>query len=188
MKKIFVAALLIAAGVVVHAESTPAKKELVAKVLHLQQPAIELVARAMAEQPAQILMQRAGPILQQRIPPDKRQAVAQDIQADVKKYVDETVPIVRDRAVALAPSTIGVLLDERFTEDELKQLIAIIESPVNRKFQQLGGEMQKSLTEKLVAETKPLIEPKVRALDRAVGTRLGLPAPAASAPAAAASK
>jgi hypothetical protein len=129
----------------VFAESTAAKKELVAKVLQLQQPAIELVARAMAEQPAQVLMQRAGPILQQRIPPDKRQAVAQDIQADVKKYVEDTVPLVRERAVALAPSTIGVLLDERFTEEELTQLIAIIESPVNRKFQQLGSEMQKSL-------------------------------------------
>ena len=188
MKKVIVAVLLIAAGFA-HAESTPAKKELVAKVLQLQQPAIELVARAMAEQPAQILMQRAGPILQQRIPPDKRQAVAQEIQADVKKYVDETVPMVRERAVALAPSTIGVLLDERFTEDELKQLIAIIESPVNRKFQQLGGEMQKSLTEKLVAETKSLIEPKIRSLDRSVGNRLGIKEPAAArAPAAAASK
>lgn len=188
MKKVFLAALLIAVGVVAHAESTPAKKELVAKVLQLQQPAIEQVARAMAEQPAQLLMQRAGPVLQQRIPPDKRQAVAQEIQADVKKYVDETVPLVRDRAVALAPSTIGVLLDERFTEDELKQLIAIIESPVNRKFQQLGGEMQKSLAEKLVAETKGVIEPKVRALDTAMGKRLGLPSPTARAPAGAASK
>ena len=140
MKKLIVVAMLAAAGMA-YAESTPAKKELVAKVLLLQQPAIELVARAMAEQPAQLLMQRAGPLLQQRIPPDKRQAVAREIQADLKKYVDEAVPLVRDRAVALAPSTIGVLLDERFTEDELKQLIAIIESPVNRKFQALGGEM-----------------------------------------------
>jgi hypothetical protein len=126
-------------------------------------------------------MQRAGPLLQQRIPPDQRQAVAKDIQADVKKYVDETVPIVRERAGALAPSTIGVLLDERFTEDELKQLIAIIESPVNRKFQSFGGEMQKGLTEKLVAETKPIIEPKIRALDRAVAGRLGIQPPAAAA-------
>lgn len=186
MKKAIVAALLIAASVV-HAQSTATKKELVAKVLQLQQPAIEMVARAMAEQPAQLLVQRAGPILQQRIPPDKRQAVAQEIQGDVKRYVEETVPMVRERAVALAPSTIGVLLDERFTEDELKQLIAIIESPVNRKFQQLGGDMQKSLTTKLVAETKSVIEPKVRALDRAVGQRLGLPPPSARAPASAAS-
>lgn len=180
MKKLIVVAMFAAAGAA-FAQSTPAKKELVAKVLELQQPAIELVARAMAEQPAQVLMQRAGPLLQQRIPPDKRQAVAKDIQADVKKYVDETVPIVRERAVALAPSTIGVLLDERFTEDELKQLIAIIESPINRKFQSLGGEMQKGLTEKLVAETKPIIEPKIRALDRAVAGRLGIQPPAAAA-------
>ena len=180
MKKRIVVAMLAAAGAA-YAESTPAKKELVAKVLLLQQPAIELVARAMAEQPAQVLMQRAGPLLQQRIPPDKREAVARDIQADLKKYVDEAVPVVRDRAVALAPSTIGVLLDERFTEDELKQLIAIIESPVNRKFQALGGEMQKDLTEKLVAETKPIIEAKVRALDRAVAGRLGIQPPAAGA-------
>ncbi len=187
MNKLIVAALLLAMGYA-HAESTAAKKELVAKMLQLQQPAVELVARAMAEQPAQLLLQRAGPVLQQRIPPDKRQAVAQEIQADVKKYVDEAVPLVRDRAIALAPSTIGVLLDERFTEEELKQLIAIIESPVNRKFQQLGPEMQKSLTEKLVADSKSLIEPKIRALDSALGKRLGLPPPAAKAPAGAASK
>jgi len=73
------------------------------------------------------------------------------------------------------------LLDERFTEEELKQLIAIIESPVNRKFQSLGSEMQKDLTEKLVAETKPIIEAKVRALDRAVAGRLGIQPPAAGA-------
>lgn len=187
MKKVFVAALLIAAGIVVHAESTPAKKELVAKVLHLQQPAIESLAQLTVQQPVQALMQQAGQVLQQRIPPDKRQGVAQDIQADVKKFIDETVPIVRERAVALAPSTIGVVLDERFTEDELKQLIPILESPVNRKFQQLNGEMIKSLMVKLAPEIKPQFEPKFRALDRSVGTRLGLPAPAtapASGPAA----
>lgn len=174
MKKIVVAVLLLASGAV-FAESTAAKKELVAKVLQLQQPAIELVARAMAEQPAQILMQRAAPILQQRIPPDKRQAVAQDIQGDIKKYVEDTVPLVRERAVALAPSTIGVLLDERFTEEELTQLIAIIESPVNRKFMQMGGEFQKALGEKLVVQTKPVVEPKVKALEQAIVKHLGLP-------------
>ena len=186
MNKVIVAVLLLASGVV-FAESTAAKKELVAKVLLLQQPAIELVAKAMAEQPAQMLMQRAGPILQQRIPPDKRQAVAQEIQGDIKKYIDETVPLVRERAVALSPSTIGVVLDERFTEEELTQLIAIIESPVNRKFQQLGGDMQKSLAAKLVAETKPVIEQQLRELDKAVSGRLGIKA-SAKAPAGAASK
>jgi len=187
MKNAIVAALLIVAGVV-HAQSTEAKKELVAKVLQLQQPAIEQLAAGIALQPAQVLMQQAGIALQQRIPPDKRQAVAQEMQADVKRYADETVPMMRERAVALGPSTIGVLLDERFTEDELKQLIAIIESPVNRKFQQLSGEMHRNLTTKLGAEVQQVLQTKFRALDRAVGQRLGLPAPAAQPPAGAASR
>ena len=192
MKKLLVVALL-ALATSVSAQSSAAKKELVAKVLQLQQPAIENVARLLVEQPAAILMQRAGNLMQTRTPPDKREAIGRDIQADVKKYVDEVVPLARERAVRLAPTSIGVLLDERFTEDELRQLIGILESPVNRKFQQMGGEMQKSLQDKLVAEIKGLIEPKIKSLELAVAGRLGIPAtaPAASgavrAPARAAS-
>ena len=102
------------------------------------------------------------------------------LQAEVKKYTDEAVPLVRDRAVKLAPSTIGAVLDEKFTEEELKQLVALIESPVYAKFQMLGNDMQRALTQKLIAETRPLIEPKVKALEQAIARRLGLTgAPAA---------
>ncbi len=162
---------------------TTAKKELVAKVLLLQQPAIEQAAQALAERPALQMLQQAGMALQSQLPADKREAVAKEIQAEAKKYADEAVPLVRERAVKLAPSTVGALLEEKFSEDELKQLIAIIESPVNRKFLQLGIEMQNVLIDKLVAETQAVIEPKVRALEQAIGKRLAQAAPAA-APAA----
>ena len=169
---------------------TTAKKELVAKVLLLQQPAIEQAAQALAERPALQMLQQAGMALQQQVPADKREAVAKEIQAEAKKYADEAVPLVRERAIKLAPSTIGALLEEKFSEDELKQLIAIIESPVNRKFLQLGIEMQNVLIDKLVAETQAVIEPKVRALEQAIGKRLAQAAPAAApaAPAAVAPK
>lgn len=168
--------------------STPAKKELVAKILLLQQPSIEGIATLLAQQPAAQMMQGANVALQTRIAPDKREAVAKEIQADVKKYVDEAVPLLRERAVKLAPSTLGPLLEENFSEDELKQLIAIMESPVNRKYGQMNGELQKALGDKLVAETRSLIEPKVKELDASIGKRLGFgPVPAggaASSPAA----
>ena len=169
---------------------TTAKKELVAKVLLLQQPAIEQAAQALAERPALQMLQQAGMALQSQLPADKREAVAKEIQAEAKKYADEAVPLVRERAVKLAPSTVGALLEEKFSEDELKQLIAIIESPVNRKFLQLGVEMQNVLIDKLVAETQAVIEPKVRALEQAIGKRLAQAAPAAApaAPAAVAPK
>ncbi|MDO9074924.1 MAG: hypothetical protein Q7U73_16835 [Rubrivivax sp.] len=155
------------------APASPAKKELVARVLKLQQPGIEAMARQLAEQPARQLLQGAGQGLQ-RLPAERREAVARDIEADIRKYIEEATPIVRDRAVALAPSTIGPLLEERFTEDELRQVIATLESPVNRKFQAMGGDMQKAIGEKLIADTRGEVEVKIRALDQTVARRLGL--------------
>lgn len=175
VKKIMAVALL-ALATSAGAQSTGTKSELVAKVLQLQQPAIEMAARALAERPAALMMQQAGLALQSRVAADKREAIGKEIQADVKKYLDEAVPLVRDRAVKLAPSTIGALLEKSFSEDELKQLVAIFESPVNRKFLQMGGEMQKALGDKLIAETQGAIEPKVKALEQAIAKRLGLPA------------
>lgn len=167
--------------------SSPAKKELVARILKVQQPGVEMLARSLVEQPAIDMLERAGAALPARVAADKREAVAKDIQADVRKYVDETTPVVRDRALKLAPSTVGALLEEKFTEDELKQVAAMMESPVFNKFQSMGGEMQKVLIEKLVADTRPQVEPKVRALEETIAKRLGVTAPAegARAPASA---
>ena len=39
----------------------------------------------------------------------------------------------------------------------------------------MGGEFQKALGEKLVAQTQPIVEPKVKALEQAVIKHLGLP-------------
>lgn len=182
MKHITLLALLLAAGVA-HAQSTPAKKELVARVLVLQQSAIEQTAQTLVERPAAQMQQQVGMALQTRIAPEKREAIAKLVQADLKKYVDEVGPLVRQQAVKLAPSTIGALLEEKFTEEELKQLISIIESPVNRKYSQMGGDFQKALGEKLIAQTQSIVEPKVKALEQAVVKHLGLPAaPPNSAP------
>ena len=84
------------------------------------------------------------------------------------------------RAVKLAPTTVGPFLEEKFTEEELKQVAAFLESPAVNKFQQLSGDMQKVLLEKVVADTRSVIEPKVVALEQSVSKRLGIVAPTAA--------
>ena len=186
---LMIAALLAAAALLsspaqAQAPALATKAELVARVLQLQQPGIEAMAKQLAETPAMQLMQQAGQALQ-RLPAERREALARDIEADLRKYADEAVPVVRTRAVKLAPTTIGPLLDERFNEDELRQVIAMLESPVIRKFQGMAGEMQKAISEKLVTETKGEIEPKVRVMQATVAKRLGIaPAPVNGASAA----
>ena len=74
----------------------------------------------------------------------------------------------------------------KFTEDELKQLIGILESPVNKKYAQMGGDFQRVLSEKLVPQTRASVEPKVKTLEDSIARHLGItasPATTASAPA-----
>jgi hypothetical protein len=129
-------------------------------------------------------MQAAGQALQAQVPPDKREAVGRTIEADVKKFVEESTPVVKDHAVKLAPGVLGPTLEEKLSEDELKQLIAWFESPVNKKYQQMQPEMQNAFAQKLIAEISPLLDPKLLALQTKVrGTLAGaVSAPAGSAP------
>jgi hypothetical protein len=167
------------------APSSPAKKELVQRVIKLQQPGIEAMAQKLAEEPVAQLAPQADMALQTKVPADKREAVMKAMQADIKKYLDEAVPLVRDRATKLAPTVIGPMLEERFTEDELKQLAGWLESPVVRKYQQLIPDIQKGLVEKLAGDVRPTIEPKARAMQQAMADHLGLQqgGPAAPTPA-----
>lgn len=167
------------------AAGSNAKKELVAKVLQLQQANIDSMARSMLEQPAMQLMQQLNPVLAQRVPADKREALAREIEGDMRKYIDESLPLMRERAAKLAPTTIGTVLEEKMNETELKQVVAMLESPTVRKYQSLLGEMQRSFVEKLVAETRPQVQPKIQAMQQSISQRLAPYASAASAPPAA---
>ena len=190
MKRILLPALpaalaLVAALAFAQGPAPAAKKELVAKLLKLQQPGVEQLARTLAEQPAQrlILNVQSSGVLQ-RVPADKREALGKDLDADLRKYLDEAVPLLRERALALAPTTIGPVLEERLSEDELRQLTNLLGSPVVAKYQSLLPEMQRALGEKLVADSKSQIDPKLQALQKAVNDKL---AAAAGAPAGSAS-
>jgi len=163
------------------APSSAAKKELVQRLMRLQQSDVEGFARSVVERPAAQMMRQAGAALQQQgAAQDKREAASRAIEAEVKKYVDEAYPIVRDRALKLAPSTIGPVF-EKMTEDELKQLIAWLESPTAKKYQSLAVEARDSFSQKLVAEMPPLLDPKLMALDGRIRNILGVPPAGATA-------
>jgi hypothetical protein len=170
--KRWIGVALLAAATVAHAQSTPAKKELVSKLLALQAPGIEAIARNVVERPAVQLMQAVVPALQNQVPLDKREATGRSIETDVKKFVDESTPVVKEHATKLAPTVLGPTLEEKFSEDELKQLIAWFESPLNKKYQQVGPEMQNNFTQKLIGEISPLLDPKLQALQQKVRATL----------------
>ena len=151
------------------------KSALVKQFIDLQKPGIESLARGLVEQSSAPIAQAGSQYLQTQVPAEKREAAAQAADAELKKYFDDAYPIVRDKAVQLAPGALGPVLEQSFTEDELRQLIAWISSPLSKKYQDSNPKMQNALTEKLIAETRATIEPKMRTLDTNVAKALGAP-------------
>jgi hypothetical protein len=159
------------------------KAAMVKQFIDLQRPGIEALARGLVEQSSAPIAQAGSQYLQTQVPAEKREAAAKAADAELKKYFDEAYPIVRDKAVALAPDALGPLLRDNFSDEELRQLLAWINSPLSKKYQELNPKMQTALTEKLVAETRASIEPKMRTLDTNVAKALGAPTGNGAAPA-----
>ena len=190
MKKIKLAILTVAlAGSSIAAMAQDNKAALIKQFIDIQRPGIESLARGLVEQSSAPIAQAGSQYLQTQVPEAKREAAAKAADVELKKYFDDAYPVVRDKAVQLAPGALTPLLEQNFSEDELKQLLAWINSPLSKKYQDLNPKMQTALTEKLVAETRATIEPKMRDLDANVAKALGAPteapaaAPAAKAPA-----
>lgn len=166
------------------------KKELVQKILSAQQGALDDMARTVAEQPARQLAGGARQILSQAVPEDKREATAKLVDAEIKKYLDAATPVVRASASKLSQTAIGPQIEEKFSEDELKQLVTMLDSAVLKKYQGLLPELSNSLLEKVVADARSQVTPKLQTaegnirkiLDTATGGKLsnGAQAPAAT--------
>ena len=169
------------------APSSPAKKELVQRLLRLQQGDIESFARSIVERPAVQMMREAGLALQQQqATQEKREASAKAIEGEVKKYIEDAYPIVRDRAVKLAPTTIGTTFETKMTEEELRLLVNWLESPTNKKYQQISQELRNVFSQRLLGEMPGVLDSKLQALDGRIRVILGVPPLGATPPASAA--
>ena len=163
---------------------SPAKKELVAKVIALHQPGIEALARNLAQQPLARMLLPLNQALRANVPADKREAVAKEVDAEGRKYLDDVTPLLRSRATALAPELMTPILEKEFSEEELRQLATWLESPLSKKYAHASVEIQYGLAQKVVADTRAAVEPKLKAFQERIAPMVGLKVakpPAASA-------
>lgn len=136
-----------------------AKKELIGKLLTLQQPAIDAAARSITEQQPMQMAASARRLIMESVPEDKRMATAQAVDAELKKYVETAGPMIQASANKLATTTMTPALDEKFTEDELRTLVSILDSPVLKKYQSLLPELTDKLLDKIIADARPNVDP-----------------------------
>jgi uncharacterized protein len=146
------------------------KQKLVQRVLELWH--LEDTAIVMVQRPAADALQQSRIALQGRVAAPKQEVVLREIASEVQKYIDEATPIVRDNARRLKAPVVAPLLAQNFSDDELRQLIALLESPVKKKFEQLVPQFERAFGEKVAADSRAAIDPKLQAMTQAVGLKL----------------
>lgn len=151
------------------------KAALIQQFLEFQRPGIEALARGLVTQASDPIAMAGSEYLRTQVPAEKRESLAKAADAELKKYFDDAYPYVRDKAVQAAPGAIGPVLENNFSEEELRQLIAWISSPLAKKYQELNPQMQAALMKQVVTDTRSNIEPKIRSLDTNVAKALGAP-------------
>lgn len=162
------------------ADPSPAKKALIDRIVALQQQGMaEGLANSIIQGPLAQLTQ-AGRAGLQQLPPEKREATAKAMDAELKKFIDENAPYLKDKISKALPTSSSALLDERFSEDELKQALAWAESPVSQKFGLVTVELQKAVAQKVMAEVGPTLEGRFKTLNANVAKQLSSAAPAAA--------
>jgi len=171
MKKLATVIAALAIGGTVHAAQVPAaKQELVNRVLQLWHP--ETIGESMLQAPVGDAVQQARAVLQGRVSPEKRDAALKEIVADARQFMDENKPLAQASANKLVGTTVAPMLAERFSEEELRQIITILESPVKKKFEAMVPELQKKLGEGVAADTRAVMDPKLQELQQRIGMRL----------------
>lgn len=169
LKPVITAIALVVAGTAC-ADTPKSKQELVNRVMELWK--LDSVGQTMLQEPVTSAVQQARAVLQGRVSADRRDAAMRDITEDAKSFLQEATPVVSKSTAKVAPVTVAPMLSERFTDEELRQIIAILESPVKTKFEAMVPEMQKAVAEKVAADTREAIDPKLKDLTQRIGVRL----------------
>ncbi|MET3105666.1 hypothetical protein AAKU58_000479 [Oxalobacteraceae bacterium GrIS 1.18] len=149
---------------------SPQKEKLIQRILQLWH--VENIGVVMLQQPVAESIRQSRSLLQGRVSTETQEAAMKDITQDAKKFMDDATPVVQASALKIIPATVVPLLAEKFSEEELRQIVAILESPVKSKFEAAAPEIEKALGEKIATETGPVINPKLQKMTEEIGLRM----------------
>ena len=149
---------------------SPEKEKLIQRILQLWH--VENIGISMLQEPVSESLRQSRSLLQGRTSNERQEAAMTEISGYAKKFFEDATPLVRTSAQKLIPVTVSPVLAEKFTEEELRQIISILESPVKKKFEALIPEMQNALGKKIASDTGPKINPKLEELKQQIGLRM----------------
>ena len=152
------------------ASAPKTKQQLIQRLLELWH--VEAVGVTMLREPVDNALRQARGALQARATPEKRDQALKDIEGYGRELLEKLIPQVVVKAKELTQTTVVPILSAKLTEEDLRQMISILESPAKSKFEALIPEMQKALGNKLGEEQGKEIKPQMEELQQRIGKRM----------------
>jgi len=182
LKLALASTLLFSAGWALAQGADAEKKALVAKIVKLQQPAMEQFALGLVQGPMQQMLRSAEQVVMARVPAEKREATGNAMVAEAQAALKELEPSLKASGAKHAAQTYGAALEAKFSASELKEILQVLESPTMRRFSQMGPELNQSMAQAIAKDTKGNVESRLKALDQKLVQLVNAALPAPNAP------
>jgi hypothetical protein len=157
----------------VPAPVSEAKRTLAAKMVAFQRgPDMERMAYQLTSEAMQPLIERWGPRLE-AMPTAKQDKAREQLNVELQTLGNSIRKLTEDQ---MAKSADTVLLNaylDRFSEDELKQVVAVFELPAYKKYQGIGPELGSVWVKDVAEKIRPLVFAKDKDFDTKAAAIMG---------------
>ncbi|MBC7663161.1 MAG: hypothetical protein H7276_05060 [Caulobacter sp.] len=130
------------------------------------------VLQAVQEQAARAMQQSNVALQNAQVPQERGEKALKDIQTDVQKYIDTTMPVAVASAKKFTTPTSAPILAAAFTTDELRQLATMLESPLRERLDKVLPQMQNAVGQKVSADIGPTVSKNAHTMGEAITGKL----------------
>jgi hypothetical protein len=130
------------------------------------------VLQAVQQQGVKALQQSSIALQTNQVPQERKDKALKDIQGDVQKYIDTTMPVAVASAKKFSGPVSAPILAASFTTDELRQLAVMLESPLRDKLEKTMQQLQDAVGQKVSADIGPQVNKNVQVMTEAVSSKL----------------
>lgn len=114
--------------------------------------------------------------LDETVPPARQREVREKLDVELKKFADTTHKTVEAQVAPAAEAALVPIFMEKLSEDEMRTIIAYLESPVSQKFISIAGDAGNAWAQKIIDNTRASVEGNLKAFDAAAARIVGAPA------------
>jgi len=185
MKKLFTTLAFagLALTATAQAQTTDSKLDWATRAVALQQgPELDRLIGQLAESSSQDVVQSWGVKLRANVPETQLEKAAESLNVELKKYNDDVSKIIKNKVNKASTDSLIPAYMERFSLDELKQLVAFFESPAAKKYQAAAPALGSIFVNQLIMETRADVAARAMQFDESATKIVGT---APKAPAAA---